>query len=103
VFCLPSHREGLPVSICEAMLSARSVVATPVGGIPEIVEDGASGFLVPTGDTPALAARLRTLALDPALAARMGEAGARFAQTHLTWAINARAYDRLYRELRSAA
>jgi glycosyltransferase involved in cell wall biosynthesis len=98
VFCLPSYREGLPLAVCEAMLSGRPVVATPVGGIPEIVSDGESGFLVRPGDSDALAARLRTIAGDGALASRMGAAARDFALTHLTWKANALSYDRLYRE-----
>jgi teichuronic acid biosynthesis glycosyltransferase TuaC len=97
VSCLPSYREGLPASVCEAMLAARPVVATPVGGIPEIVTDGVNGYLVPPGSTDDLARRLRQLAENPALAVLMGERAHRYAQQHLTWSANARAYAALYR------
>ena len=71
-FALPSYREGLPVSICEAMLSGRPIVATEIGGIPEIVSDNVRGYLVKAGDVPALADRLRILAENPAHAIEMG-------------------------------
>lgn len=97
LFALPSYREGLPASICEAMLSARPILATPVGGIPEVAVDGVHGYLVAPGDISSLAQRLRELAGDPGARARMGEAAYDFAREHLTWRVNARRYDELYR------
>jgi glycosyltransferase involved in cell wall biosynthesis len=75
VFALPSYVEGLPASLLEAMGAGLPVVATPVGGIPEALADGVSGFLVAPGDTAALARHLRKLLLDRALGARVGAAG----------------------------
>jgi glycosyltransferase involved in cell wall biosynthesis len=57
------------------MAHARPVVATPVGGTPELVVDGETGLLVPPRDPEALAAALRRLLEDPELARRLGEAG----------------------------
>src|SRR2546430_12714602 len=57
------------------MNHATPVIASRVGGIPDIVEDGVSGLLVPPGDADALAAAVRRLGDDPALARRLGEAG----------------------------
>ena len=71
-FALPSYHEGFPMAILEAMACALPVVATNVGGIPELVKDGRDGFLVRPGDVGSLANRIRTLATDPALAARLG-------------------------------
>jgi teichuronic acid biosynthesis glycosyltransferase TuaC len=102
VFCLPSYREGLPVVVCEAMLSARPVVASIVGGIPEIVSDGDRGYLVRPGDVPLLAQRLADLAADREKARRMGERAYEFAREHLTWRTNAAAYDRIYRRIGDA-
>jgi glycosyltransferase involved in cell wall biosynthesis len=75
VFCLPSTIEGLPLVVLEAMAQAKPVVATRVGGTPELVVDGETGVLVPPGDVAALAAALDSLLRDPELARRMGEAG----------------------------
>lgn len=72
---LPSFAEGVPVTLMEAMASGLPVLATRVGGISELVEDGISGYLVPPGNVEALAARLRDLLSDPELRARMGAAG----------------------------
>jgi glycosyltransferase involved in cell wall biosynthesis len=68
-------REGIPVVLMEAMSSGLPVVASDLSGIPELVEDGRSGLLVPPGDASALAGALRRLADDPALGARLGRAG----------------------------
>jgi glycosyltransferase involved in cell wall biosynthesis len=75
VFCLPSHFEGLPMSVIEAMLCGLPVVATDIRGPREQVVDGETGLLVPPGHSPPLAAALARLALDPGLRARMGKAG----------------------------
>ncbi|HZE61717.1 MAG TPA: glycosyltransferase family 4 protein [Burkholderiales bacterium] len=74
VFALPSSDEALPVSLIEAMSAGVPVVASPVGGIPEVVADNASGFLVAPGDKGALERALRRLLMDRKLAARMGAA-----------------------------
>lgn len=74
VVALPSRWEGLGLVLVEAAFRARPVVATRVGGIPEAVEDGVTGLLVPAGDDAAMAAALARLLDDPALARRMGEA-----------------------------
>jgi glycosyltransferase involved in cell wall biosynthesis len=75
VFCLPSFAEGLPLVVLEAMAQGKPVVATPVGGTPELVVDGETGVLVPPGDADALARALTELLADAPRAARMGEAG----------------------------
>lgn len=72
---LPSFAEGVPVVLMEALASGRPVIATQVAGVGELVEEGVSGFLVPPGDAESLADRIRRLAADPALQARMGAAG----------------------------
>jgi glycosyltransferase involved in cell wall biosynthesis len=72
---LTSASEGTPVTIIEALAAGRPVVATSVGGVPDVVDQGETGFLVQPGDTVAMADRLATLARDPELRARMGGSG----------------------------
>ena len=74
VFALPSYKEALPASLIEAMGAGIPVIASPVGGIPEVVVDGATGFLVGAGDTQSLRRALERLLADRALARRVGEA-----------------------------
>ncbi|HEX5246705.1 MAG TPA: glycosyltransferase [Gaiellaceae bacterium] len=77
IVCLPSEIEGLPLALLEAMARGRPVVATAVGGTPELVVDGETGVLVPPGDVDALVRALDGLLADPALARALGEAGRR--------------------------
>jgi glycosyltransferase involved in cell wall biosynthesis len=74
---LSSDFEGMPLAILEYMAAGLPVVATDVGGVPETVRDGETGFLVAPRDPPALAERIGRLLDDPALARKMGEAGRR--------------------------
>jgi glycosyltransferase involved in cell wall biosynthesis len=98
VFAFPSHAEGLPGAVCEAMLSGRAVVASAVGGIPEIVKDGETGLLVPKADPAALANAIGRILGDDARRGELERKAHDFAQRHLTWRVNAAAYDALYRE-----
>lgn len=75
IFALPSVAEGSPLVIVEAMASGLPVVATAVGSVEDTVEDGVNGWLVPSGDAAALAARLSALAGDADLRQRLGTAG----------------------------
>ena len=74
VFTLSSRQEGLPVALMEAMASGLPSVVTRVGGMPEVLDDGGQGCLVPPGDPGALGAALGRLVADPALRARLGAA-----------------------------
>ena len=69
------RREGIPVALMEAMAVGKPVVASHLSGIPELVEDGRTGFLVAPGDTTALARALEHLCHNPALRQQMGDAG----------------------------
>ena len=74
---LPSFAEGVPVVLMEAMASGKPVIATRITGVPELVEDGESGFLVAPGDTQALADALVRLHENRDQAPVMGAAGRR--------------------------
>ncbi|HEX4781330.1 MAG TPA: glycosyltransferase family 4 protein [Usitatibacter sp.] len=72
IFALPSHAEGLPMALLEAMAAGCPVVAASCGGIPDLVTDGVNGLLVPPGDVDALAQALHRVLVDRELASRLG-------------------------------
>jgi glycosyltransferase involved in cell wall biosynthesis len=101
-FLLPSVNEGTPVSAIEALASGTPVVATSVGGVPDVVRDGIDGYLVEPGDVAGAADRLATLAADEALRARLGEAGRARVTKRYSVARLVDDVDRLYRSLLAA-
>jgi glycosyltransferase involved in cell wall biosynthesis len=84
VFVLSSVWEGMSNSLLEAMAAGRPVVATRVGGNPEVVVDGETGLLVPPRDAPALAEAMLRLLRDRELARRFGDAAKRRVESHFT-------------------
>ena len=84
VLAHPARRDPFPLALLEGMALARPIVASAVGGIPEMLEDGVSGCLVPPDDTRALAAALAGLLRDPARRARVGAAARARLQTHFS-------------------
>jgi glycosyltransferase involved in cell wall biosynthesis len=101
-FLLPSVNEGTPVSAIESLASGTPVVATRVGGVPDVVTDGVDGFLFEPGDTEVAAERLAALALDPELRRRLGEAGRVRARKRYSVERLVDDVDRLYRSLLAA-
>ncbi len=77
IFVLPSYNEGMPMAILEAMSWGIPIIATPVGGIPEVVLEEQEGLLVNPGDTLGLARALERLLAAPALCRKLGETGRR--------------------------
>ncbi len=102
VFILPSANEGTPVTAIEALAAGKPVVATRVGGIPDVVRDGEDGFLVAPGDVDALADRLAQLATDDKLRKRMGEAARSRVRERYSVERLVDDVDRLYRSLLEA-
>jgi glycosyltransferase involved in cell wall biosynthesis len=85
-FVIPStDHETFCIAACEAMACARPVVAARTGGLPEVVRDGETGYLVPPGDAQALAKRIGALLDDTALRARLGAAGRAWTLEMFTW------------------
>jgi glycosyltransferase involved in cell wall biosynthesis len=84
VYVQPSRTEGVPLAVAEAMASGLPVVATAVGGVPELLDRGRAGVLVPPNDVEALASAIKGLLDDPEGAARLAEAGRARVATHYT-------------------
>ena len=84
VFVLPSLWEGLPIALLEAMAAGLPIVATAVGGTPEVVVDGVTGLLVPPRNPDALAKAVLTLLHDPGLRQKMGQAGKERVREHFS-------------------
>jgi glycosyltransferase involved in cell wall biosynthesis len=99
VLCLPSTYEGFPLVVLEAMAAGLPVVATAVAGVPEAVEHGVTGLLVPPEDDVALAAALVAVLADPAGARAMGAAGRQRVVERFTIATAAAAYLEVWERL----
>lgn len=101
VSVLASHTEGLPNVVLEAMAAGVPVVATAVGGTPEVVANGVTGHLVPAGDIVAISSRVQELLASEARRQKMGAHGQAHVREHFTFDAQARAYTQLFEELRS--
>ena len=96
IFVLPSRSEALPNAVLEAMAAGLPVVASDVGGIPELISHDRTGLLVPPGDPAALAAALLRVMNEKGLAARLGEAARVAAETHFSFDRMVTAFDACY-------
>jgi glycosyltransferase involved in cell wall biosynthesis len=99
---LASESEAAPLPLFEAMRAARPVVATDVGGVPEIVLDGETGLVVPRGDARAMADAALRILTTPGEGERMGGAGRRLAEERFDIARSLCALERIYREVAAA-
>lgn len=98
IFVLPSLWEGLPYAILEAMRAGLAIVSTDVGGIPEAIEDGVTGLLVPPASTEALASAIGRLLDDPGLRERLGRAARERFETDFSLAAMQDAAVRVFKE-----
>jgi len=97
LFVLSSTREGLPISLLEAMALRRPVAVTAVGGCPDLVRDGENGLLVPPRDGPALAAAVERVLDDPRMGERLGRAAAATVAAGYGMEAMITAYRKIYR------
>jgi glycosyltransferase involved in cell wall biosynthesis len=96
VFVRPSKLEGMPLTVLEAMASGLPVVATPAGGTRELVQEGVNGWLVPAGDSDALAKAVSSLLSNPDEAGQMGRSGRQMVKQHYSWDRTAELYEQVY-------
>jgi glycosyltransferase involved in cell wall biosynthesis len=101
VFVVPSltNRESFGVAAVEASACGLPVIASNVGGLPEVVLDGETGLLVPPGNIDALAQAISCLLANPALRNQMGQAGRQFVLEHYRWEDNAKLMEDLYKDI----
>jgi glycosyltransferase involved in cell wall biosynthesis len=97
---LPSFTEGLPNVALESLAAGVPVVATAVGGTPEVVQDGISGFLVPPGNPSVLAGRIFDVLSDEPRRKMMGLRGRQYVEAHFTFEAQSAAYQRLFQQLK---
>jgi len=96
---LPSHSEGVSLALLEAMAAGLPVIATAVGGLPEVVTDGENGLLIPPKDPEALALALARLLDDPDLAKKLGKNAQRHVEAHYSMECLGREINEIYEEL----
>jgi sugar transferase (PEP-CTERM/EpsH1 system associated) len=103
LFALTSRMEGMPLAILEAWAAGRPVIASAVGGVPDLVRDGVSGVLFPSGDETALVGALESLIAAPDRARSLADAGRKEVETRYDLGRMAREYEQHYQELLAAA
>ena len=103
VFVMPSLWEGLPMALLEAMLAGKAIVASATAGIPEAINNGTDGILVPPGDVPSLADALRSLITSSERRAFLGTAAQQSAEENFSVNVMADRYESLYYHPRAMA
>jgi glycosyltransferase involved in cell wall biosynthesis len=96
IVVIPSLKEATSIAGLEAMASARVIVASDVGGLPEIIQDGVSGLLVPPRDPKALALAIERLIEEPGLRQKLGQAARSRVEREFTWTLTAQKTERAY-------
>lgn len=99
VFVMSSHTEGSPMALMEAMAFGLPVVATAVGGIPDIVQNGINGYLVPPAEPEALRIAIEKVVEEPANALRMGEQARQTILRNFSITAWAKTLDCIYKEI----
>jgi glycosyltransferase involved in cell wall biosynthesis len=99
IFVLPSHGEGVSLALLEAMAAGKPVIATAVGGLPELVTEGKTGLLIPPRDAAALARALARLLSDPVLARQLGTNARAHVREHFSLDRLGREINEIYEEL----
>ncbi|MFZ5825024.1 MAG: glycosyltransferase [Bacillota bacterium] len=99
LFALPSLWEGLPIALLEAMAANRCIVATPVGGVPEVIENGYSGLLVPPGDAESLAQAIMMCKKDRTLASQLSDGARRSVEESFSLDVGVTKLLNVYQEL----
>jgi glycosyltransferase involved in cell wall biosynthesis len=103
LLALPSHTEGSPYVVLEAMVASLPIAATSVGGVPEHIENGVTGLLVPGRTPDAMAEALQKLLTDPPLRATLGAAGCLYAANHHSFEAYIESLIRFYRDTLESA
>lgn len=103
LFVLSSLQEGLPLATLEAMAQGLAVVQTAVGGVPELIEHGRNGLLVPKQQPESLAQAIRNVIADPALGRALAEAGRHTVFTEYSFEHMVQRYEELYQKCRSSS
>jgi glycosyltransferase involved in cell wall biosynthesis len=103
ILVMPSRWEGLPMALLEGMALAKPVVATAVGGIPDVIQDGRNGLLVPPGQPALLAMAMQTLMCDRRLRDTLGAAARDTVENHFNAAATQAAYEALYAQSLAAS
>jgi len=102
IVVMPSRQDSFPLTALEAGMMGRPVIATRVGGLPEMVQDGTTGLLVKSENVTELESAIASLLSNPQRASQLGQAARERVLSKFSWEGHIQAYDRLYKELSTA-